>query len=209
MGIDEGTFRMMRIYGENIDDIIKKNEQWAIINKRDIENTRKYDLMVSTFKTSWLELSKTIMSELLPVIQEQLFPAIKNGIDYFRDNKEGIIGTIRTICELMLQTAGAAKSFAEFLGMSAGTVVGSIETTTNAQVTKAKSYMDKGLLPPLTTFAGGPLSALNQATKQANVFSIANMKVYANNPEEFSKALETLSVNKSGLQTQIGGQQEL
>lgn len=208
MGIDEGTFRMMRIYGENIDDIIKKNEQWAIINKRDIENTRKYDLMVSAFKTSWLDLSKTIMSELLPVIQEQLFPAIRNGIEYFRENKDGIIGTIKTICDLMLQTAGAAKDFAEYLGAKAANV-------TITQEQNVSKY-GKGVGTALTagkylTMANLPMLAANYAADKAQqyIINISKVDVSTDNIEGLTNEIKQVAQQSSGMQTQVGGQQEL
>lgn len=204
MGIDEGTFRMMRIYGENLADIIKKNEQWAIINKRDIENTRKYDLMISTFKTSWLELSKTIMSELLPVIQEQLFPAIKNGIDYFRDNKEGIIGTIRTICDLMLQTAGAAKEFSEYIGRKAADVTFTQEQNVEKHgkavgtALTAVKYLAMANLPTLA-------ASYVKDKAQQYIININKVDVQTENAEGFVEDLKTEANNR--LAYQIGGAQ--
>lgn len=127
MGIDEGTFRMMRMHGDQLDDIIKKNEQWAIINKRDIQITRDYDKMISAFKTSWLDLSKTIMSELLPVIQNQLFPSIREGIEYFKNNKGSIIDGVKYIAGFAGKAAEAFKTIGEGLGLVAGEIVGQQE----------------------------------------------------------------------------------
>lgn len=142
MGIDESTFKLMRRYGNNLESAIKQNERWAIITMRDIENGRAYDRMISSFKTSWLELSRTIMTAVLPVIQNDLFPEIEKLVTYFRDNKgeitaffenigQGVRDILPGVVELVKAFGVITKGIvqgAQGAGTLVGTAVGNLET---------------------------------------------------------------------------------
>lgn len=141
MGLDESTFKLMRRYGDGLESAIKQNERWAIITQRDIENGRAYDKMISRFKTSWQELSKTIMSSVLPVIQNDLFPEIEKLVNYFSDHQEdvrkffenmadGAKEALPAIVEIVEATGRFLGWVAKFTGKTgeiAGTLVGELE----------------------------------------------------------------------------------
>lgn len=141
MGLDESTFKLMRRYGDGLESAIKQNERWAIITQRDIENGRAYDKMISRFKTSWQELSKTIMSSVLPVIQNDLFPEVEKLVNYFSDHQkdvsaffknmsEGAKEALPAIVEIVEATGRFLGWVAKFTGKTgeiAGTLVGELE----------------------------------------------------------------------------------
>ncbi len=81
LGIDESTFIMLRRYGENFDKVIKANEKYAFINRAAIAQTREYNRILSSFKTSWLQFSASIMKEVLPAI-EKMLPEIEKITKY-------------------------------------------------------------------------------------------------------------------------------
>lgn len=212
MGIDESTFRMMRMHGEQLDDIIKKNERWAIINKQDIETTRKYDLIISSFKTSWLDLSRTIMSELLPVLQDKLFPEIKNGLEYFKTNKGTIIEGIRTIAELAERAAEGFKTIGEGIGLVAAEIVGEQEKNVqkHGKVLGTAATIG-GMYKDTLNYWGGPLmlSPTAYASQKAAqyIINVSKMNVNGENAQEIGQDIadKAGTYNNLGAQT-VGGQ---
>jgi hypothetical protein len=129
MGLDESTFKLMRRYGDGLESAIKQNERWAIITQRDIENGRAYDKMISRFKTSWQELSKTIMSSVLPVIQNDLFPEIEKLVKYFETNKDQVKQFFENIGEGVREMLPVIVQLAEAVGTVAGWVAKGAQTT--------------------------------------------------------------------------------
>lgn len=160
MGLDESTFKLMRRYGEGLESAIKQNERWAIINQKDIEITRNYDRMISRFKTSWQELSKTIMSTVLPVIQKELFPEVEKLVKYFETNQgqikqffENIANgakeaapVLLTIAEAIGKVAGVIVSGAQGAGTLAGKGVGALEHL-DTSVSRAVMKGNKAFIP--------------------------------------------------------------
>ena len=166
LGIDESTYRLFRLHGENIDNLIKKNERWAVLNKEDVKTTRQYDKIISDFKSSWQSLSRILVSSILPVIQNDLFPELENLVKYLTTNKDEIkdffnnIGEgVREILPGVIEVAKAIGTVATWVvkgaqgaGEVAGTAVGSLETMSNKMINDARMRAKTpgfGLMKPL------------------------------------------------------------
>lgn len=161
MGLDESTFKLMRRYGDGLEKAIKQNERWAIITQRDIENGRAYDRMISRFKTAWQELSKTIMSSVLPVIQKDLFPEVERLVKYFEANQgqikqffENLANGAKEALPVIMEIAEAVGAFAGFIvkgaqktGEIAGTAVGTAEVLSSGITRAVMSKKNKAFVP--------------------------------------------------------------
>ena len=158
MGLDESTFKLMRRYGDGLEGAIKQNERWAIINQKDIETIREYDRIMSRFKTSWKELSKTIMSSVLPVIQNDLFPVVEKLVKYFETNQEDVKQFFKNIAEGAKEALPAVietvEAIGRFLGWvyggvgKAGEVAGDVSTFLTTPVFKEKAKLKKDIFLP-------------------------------------------------------------
>lgn len=166
LGIDESTYRLFRLHGDSIDDLIKKNKQWAVLNKEDVKTTRQYDKIISDFKSSWQSLSRILVSSILPVIQNDLFPELENLVKYLTTNKDEVkdffnnIGEgVREILPGVIEVAKAIGTVATWVvkgaqgaGEAAGTAVGSLETISNKVINDAMMRAKTpgfGLMKPL------------------------------------------------------------
>lgn len=107
LGIDESTFIMLRRYGDNFDKVIKANEKYAFINRAAIAQTREYNRIVSSFKTSWLQFSQGIMKEVLPAL-ESLFPKIEEITRYLLNESLPVLGEVIKGTENFVQKIGSA-----------------------------------------------------------------------------------------------------
>ena len=237
MGLDESTFKLMRRYNDSLDEAIKKNEHWAIIRQSDIINARNYDKMISSFKTAWLELSKTIMSAVLPVIQKDLFPEIERLVKYFDANKdeakqffENIADGAKEAIPVVVEIAEAAGKLGEFILKSTkGVAIAAAEVTTQHEKRVAKSGKVMGTLetasdilaPLIEATPSGLISTKIMDWMRNNGGTIINglkniqitsMYVNANNAEQFANSMqrENLQQNQAivSLNTQIAGAQQ-
>lgn len=146
IGIDESTFIMFRRYGENFEKVINANAKYAYINKQAIQDTREYNRILSSFKTSWLQLSQSIMKDVLPVLEKNLFPVIKNITDYLIN--EALPCFKNDILPILSKVADFSKFAAEFYGTKVGEIVGNAEqgkSLTQAQFDAGKKAKEAGL----------------------------------------------------------------
>ena len=109
IGIDESTFIMLRRYGENFDKVIKANEKYAFINRAAIAQTREYNRILSSFKTSWLQFSASIMKVALPAI-EKILPEIEKITKYLLNE------TLPTVMEWGSSLINAVQEAGDFWG---------------------------------------------------------------------------------------------
>lgn len=230
MGIDESTYRLFRLHGENIDELIKKNERWAILKKEDIKTTRQYDKLISDFKNSWLSFSRTIMSSVLPVLQKDLFPEIEKMVLYLTDHKEDITKFFQSLANGAVKAAEGFVKVGEGIGLVAaqlqtdledniekhGSVVGSAKTALDWGEPLGKLNLPMYFLGKAKDKLAG-INASMQASKereanlQNNVLYIHSLNVASNDPKRFSEGLSelaqtgTLPTNKLDLIPQVGG----
>lgn len=152
LGIDESTYRLFRLHGDSIENIIKKNERWAVLNREDVKTTRQYDKILSDFKSSWQSLSRILVSSVLPVIQNELFPELENLVKYLTTNKDEVRAFftnfsegVKEILPGVIEVAKAVGTFAGWVvkgaqgaGEIAGTTVGNLETFSNKIIDNAR-----------------------------------------------------------------------
>lgn len=216
LGIDESTYRLFRLHGENIDNLIKKNKQWAILNKEDIKTMRKYDQIVSDFKNTWLSFSREIMSTVLPIIQKELLPQIKDLFGYILNNRETLIDSLKFLTEMGIN---ASKAFVSVVKGS-NLVIDEIARKQAGSEKKGKGWGSTlwGIVKDADRFYGNILG--NYADKlekdrlafesKHNMLVINNMNVVSNDPESFKEGLSSLAetgrlpANKLDLIPQVG-----
>lgn len=152
LGIDESTYRLFRLHGDSIENLIKKNERWAVLNREDVKTTRQYDKILSDFKSSWQSLSRILVSSVLPVIQNELFPELENLVKYLTTNKDEVRAFftnfaegVKDILPGVIEVAKAVGTFAGWVvkgaqgaGEIAGTAVGNLETFGNKMIDNAR-----------------------------------------------------------------------
>lgn len=197
LGIDESTYRLFRLHGENLDDIIRKNERWAVIKQKDINTTRQYDKIVSDFKNSWLVFSREIMSSVLPVLQKDLLPAMKYLTEFLLKSEKGLKG-FATGAKMVLEEVARIQVKNEKYGK-----FGALKTGLDLFEPLFNYTPMAGLL----NMAKGKLSGLNQRAMlnkelrayQNTTLTIQNMEVNTNNPEYFAKGLEYLARRRGPL----------
>ena len=217
LGIDESTYRLFRLHGENLDQLIVKNEKWAILKKKDIDTTRQYDKIVSDFKNSWLGFSREIMSSVLPVMQQDLLPAMKYLTEFLLKSEKGLKG-FATGAKMVLEEVARLQVKNEKYGK-----FGALKTGLDL----AEPLFNYTPIGALLNMAKDKLSGLNQRTMLNKEFgayknttlTIQNMEVKTNNPEDFARGLEDLalrsgplslsSMNKLDLGPQIIGAKNL
>ena len=217
MGLDESTFKLMRRYGDGLESAIKQNERWAIITQRDIENGRAYDKMISRFKTSWQDLSKTIMSSVLPVIQNDLFPEVEKLVNYFTEHKEDVelffrnmadgakeaLPAIIEIVEAIGRFFGWIGKGAQGAGTLAGNIHGSLLTNPSQSVLKKDIF-----LPGIGMFQKGTSAQALSTVINNNINGNINVNSTKDIPAAVQGAIEggTNAGNSIAAQT-AGGQQ--
>ena len=214
IGLDESTFKLMRRYGDGLESAIKQNERWAIITQRDIENGRAYDKMISRFKTSWQDLSKTIMSSVLPVIQNDLFPEVEKLVKYFETNKDQVkqffdnIGKgVREMLPVIVQLAEAVGTVAGWVvkgtqttGTVAGTVAGESERFSNKMIANALARSKMPALG-LDKFPVNPLNTVINNNINGNI----NVNSTKDIPAAVQGAIEGGTNAGNSMATQITG----
>lgn len=77
LGIDESSYRIMRLYGDKLEKVVESNLKYAVMTQKDIENAQRYEQIVSDFKIAWTKLSKEVMSNILPTLMNDLFPQVE------------------------------------------------------------------------------------------------------------------------------------
>lgn len=118
LGLDEDTFALMRRHPDDLEKIIRQYKKMAIIGKEDIAINRQWEKVLSDFRYSWLRFSKTIGSNVLPILQNQLFPAIQEGINYLLSNQDevksffgSVSSGVRTLLPVIVDVAKATGTF--------------------------------------------------------------------------------------------------
>lgn len=179
LGIDESSYRIMRLYGDGLERVVEGNRRYAVINEKAIADTRKYEKILSDFKTSWLQLSSGIMKKVLPVLTDQLFPIVKDVSDYLINNT---LPVIKDLLPDIIEFGKGAIKVIEKVGEYAGTAEGFVERKTGKsvfelakQATKATPFYAMGKF-------GGKIGT--------EIFNISKMVVQADNPEEFQRKIE-------------------
>ena len=212
LGIDESTFIMLRRYGENFDKIIKSNERYAFINRSAIAQTREYNRIVSHFKTSWLQLSQSIMREVLPVLEYKLFPIIEKTTNYLLN--DALPALENDVIPVIKEIGSFIKFTAEFYGEKAGELAGKIEqgnNLTQAQYNAGVRAKEAGLSFSEVKKMSDYLKDIKDAqhyTMAANAY--IDIKVNANNSDgkyigqEIAKSLTPAAEQ---LRQQLGGMQ--
>lgn len=142
LGLDEDTFALMRRHPDDLEKIIRQYRKIAIIGKEDIAINRQWEKVLSDFRYSWLRFSKTIGSNVLPILQNQLFPAIQDGINYLLGHKDeistvfdGLGKGVKAIIPVMKVVAVIAKEIGGFIW--------NITEATGELIGKAEGYLEK------------------------------------------------------------------
>lgn len=209
IGLDESTFIMLRRYGNDFGKVIKANEKYAYINKQAIRDTREYNRIVSSFKTSWLQLSQSIMKDVLPVLEKDLFPVLKNITDYLISDA---LPTLKNdIWPVVKEIGKFIKFSAEFYGEKAGEFVGNLERVTykKSLVTpKNTNEVIQNAAKDIIQKASLGNVLIPSANSPTN-FHIGTMKVVANDPKQFMNEMRQFksSYEKYGAE-QLGGIQQ-
>lgn len=202
LGIDESSYRVMRLYGDNLERVVESNRKYAVMTQRDIENARRYEKIVSSFKTSWLQLSQGIMTELLPVLQDKFFPLVEDGVRKLLDNKGAIKEFATSISDLLEESAPLLKGLTKILDGFIFALSGVLKVS-NAFNEYAKAEAGKEKNPVLSkvkrvalqnpAYALGNM-AINKANSLASrIFNINKVEIKANNIEEFGDKMEQMS----------------
>ena len=216
LGIDESTYRLFRLHGENIDNLIKKNKQWAVLNKEDVKTLRQYDRIVSDFKNTWLSFSREIMSTVLPIIQKELLPQIKDLFGYILNNRETLVDSLKFLTEMGVNASKALVSVVK----GSNLIIDEIARKQVESERKGKGWGSAlwGIVKDADRFYGNILG--NYADKlekdrlsfeaKHNMLVINNMNVVSNDPENFKEGLSSLAEtgrlpsNKLDLIPQVG-----
>ena len=211
LGIDESTYRLFRLHGENIDNLIKKNERWAVLNKEDVKTLHKYDKIVSDFKNSWQALSRTLVSSVLPVLQKDIFPEIEKLVVYLTDHKDEITQFFSTLAKGAIE---AGKGFVQ-VGEGLGIIAAEIQLQNEKNVEKHGKVL--GTTETVANVVGKPLSKITllglglnylegkaynynaslmakrerEENIKSNLLYIHSLNVNTNDPKAFSDYLNT------------------
>lgn len=194
LGIDESTYRLFRLHGENIDNLIKKNARWAILNKEDIKTLHKYDEIVSNFKNSWLNFSREITSSVLPIIQKELLPAFKDMTNYLIDNKDSIKEFGSSFAYLAIEGVKSINKIMGEVGKFVGEVQGDVE---QGNYSKAYKRTSDAAFGKLYGWWNNRLREkerkLEEESAKNNLLVIKNMNVVTKDPESFKDGLSSLA----------------
>lgn len=104
LGLDDNTIILLRRYGDGLSSVIRQNEKYSIIKKRDIETTKEWDKMMANLKFQFLGLSQTISPEMMELFKTVVFPQIKTLFEYMikhkKEIKEGILEIGHTFADI-------------------------------------------------------------------------------------------------------------
>lgn len=201
IGIDESSFRVMRLYGENLEKVVNTNKRYAVMSRQDLLNARQYEKIVSDFKTAWLQLSQGIMSEVLPVLQKEFFPVLKESIDILLNNRGAIKDFATTMSDIIKESMPLVKGVVKLLDGALFFIDGILKVN-NAFNEYAKSEAEKEKNPVLSKVKRVALSnpayalgnmAINKGNSLASrIFNINKVEIKANDPEEFANKMEQI-----------------
>lgn len=197
IGLDESTFIMLRRYGNDFGKVIKANERFAFINKQAIQDTREYNRIVSSFKTSWLQLSQSVMKQVLPVLEKDLFPAIERITQYLVSDVLPVL--TKDILPAAERTASVIKEWTGYVGAGIGEMVGEAEqnkSLSKAQFEAGKRAKEAGL----SFMRIAQMSSLLKDVKDAQIYGAASnayINITLNAPQGLNeKQLANYTVNK-------------
>lgn len=219
LGIDESTYRLFRLHGENLEQIIRKNEKWAVLKRKDIKATEQYDKIVSDFKQSWLNFSREITSSVLPVVQQELLPALNDMNKYLINNRGSIqevltnfanlsVGAVKYINQLM---GAVGRSIGEIQGeFERGNVGGALGKTGRAlgNLSIGGRLIDWGAKELYKNYndylRGKELSGIRANEMKKNVVVIQSMNVMTDNPKSLSEGLSEIAETGNPLRLTSG-----
>ena len=199
LGLDESVFIAMRRYGDNLEKVINSNKKYAIINERGILLSREYQRNISSFKIAWMQLSEVLGTNLLPIIQDEIFPEIDKLTKYLFANKGELkqyfsdlkvwVSDVMPVVEGFVKSLGGIASFGKWFAETTGGAVGTVVGETQ-KIVKSGSF-GKAFIPA----EAQSLMAINKA--QANTPSVTyNISVPkieivgSKSPEETANAVK-------------------
>lgn len=142
LGLDEDTFALMRRHPDDLEKIIRQYKKISVIGKEDIAINRQWEKVLSDFRYSWLRFSKTIGSNVLPILQNQLFPAIQDGINYLLGHKEEISTVIDGLGEGVKKIIPVMKVVA-VIAKEIGSLIWNISEATGDLMGRATGYLER------------------------------------------------------------------
>lgn len=114
LGIDEGTFIAIRRAGKDIDGILGRNRKLAVVNQGDVRLMEQMNALSSQFKQMWDALAVVLMREALPVLRDEIKPALEAFVKYLIDHKEDIKAFFKGAWETAKELWSAVKPIFEF-----------------------------------------------------------------------------------------------
>ena len=97
LGLDEPTILLLQRSGRTIRDVIEQQRKLGVVTQHDKDVTDEYTLAVANSEQAFNSLSRTVASDVLPVLTRFFNEAATPAFQYLTDHKDLIEGALYAI----------------------------------------------------------------------------------------------------------------